>query len=228
MADGLSGGNPQVTISSSDVGEGQNPGAEVGTLSVTGAPADEVFTYELLDLADSGLFSLSGKTLTTNSVLVATDAATRAVVVRATGTLTGSIDRLVEVVVRPVTGFFRWRLDHFTVEKLNNPALETSVWGDHADDDGDGLTTRNEYAADTNPRDLTSRYGIELRRIGAGAELSWSAGTASQQVLESSDTLELDSWQVLETLVPPTPVNSLRLIAEDRVRRFIRIRFVRL
>lgn len=50
------------------------------------------------------------------------------------------------------TGIPAWRDLHFTSEELGNPALESSLWGNPADPDGDGRSNLIEYATGSDPR----------------------------------------------------------------------------
>jgi len=50
------------------------------------------------------------------------------------------------------TAYQNWRSGNFTAEELGNAELETTLWGNGADSDGDGLSNLLEYAAGTDPR----------------------------------------------------------------------------
>jgi hypothetical protein len=56
-----------------------------------------------------------------------------------------------QVSVRVFPTKAEWRVANFSPADLANPALEATVWGDHADPDGDGLVNSAEYAAQTSP-----------------------------------------------------------------------------
>lgn len=218
---------PEWPVPAGAVEEGQLPGTKVMTLP--NPLSRENFTNSILPLADHDLFSLSGANLVTASVLDSRTAAIRVLVLAATGPVSGEIDRLLRISVQPSSGFLRWRLDHFTVEELNDPSLESTLWGDNADADGDGLATLDEYLADTDPRDSSSRVIFRIHSTGPDqADLEWSAGAASSQVVEAAYALgSTTNWQAIERLDAPTPASSIMPIVLDRGPRFFRLCFER-
>jgi len=44
-----------------------------------------------------------------------------------------------------------WRIAHFGIALVSDPSKESSVWGDNADPDGDGITNYQEYLNGTDP-----------------------------------------------------------------------------
>jgi len=93
------------------------------------------------------------------------------------------------------------------------------------DADGDGLTTRQEYLADTDPTNEASR--LELTAIAAapgGLEVQWIGGTGVAQVVEATADLPAESdWTAVATNPPPTEVTNA-LLHGSSPRLFYRIR----
>lgn len=65
-----------------------------------------------------------------------------------------------------------WRLFHFGAD-LDDPAKESTHWGDHADFDGDGLSSLVEYAFNSSPLDATSRGGVSVTGHGTANNLPY-------------------------------------------------------
>jgi len=84
------------------------------------------------------------------------------------GSLAGSA---IEVAVLPQT-LRSWRREFFSDQDLNNPALESSLWGLEADPDEDGQINLVEYGLVSDPTDPASIGAIEsgLPPIGFGEE----------------------------------------------------------
>ena len=93
------------------------------------------------------------------------------------------------------------------------------------DADGDNLTTRQEYLADTDPTNGMSR--LELTAIAAapgGLEVQWIGGTGVAQVVEASADLPAESgWTAVATNPPPTEVTNA-LLHGSSTRLFYRVR----
>lgn len=100
-----------------------------------------------------------------------------------------------------------WRAANFTSAEMADPALEATVWGDHADPDGDGLPNLLEYALGLAPRaagasPVTVAHENDPER-GPVLKLSYTrpkqaaaAGLVYRVV--ASDTLAAGSWSALE------------------------------
>jgi len=97
-----------------------------------------------------------------------------------------------------------------------------------ADSDGDGMTTWEEYQADTIPTQRQSRLAITgICRDGGDVVVQWQGGTKAEQVLESrTNGLRGEHpWQAVTTNHPPTPTVLEYQYRPPGVRqRFYRIR----
>ena len=47
--------------------------------------------------------------------------------------------------------YYRWAVANFGLTVASDPAQQTTVWGENADPDGDGIRNLLEYTADTDP-----------------------------------------------------------------------------
>jgi len=56
------------------------------------------------------------------------------------------------VTVRIFPDRVTWRTEHFIPAELSNPVLETTLWGDEAGPDRDGIKNRLEHLMGGNPR----------------------------------------------------------------------------
>ncbi len=69
------------------------------------------------------------------------------------------------------------------------------------DDDGDGQTTRQEFAAGTNPRDPLSYFRIDsIRRTDLGVELSFIARANRGCTVQYRDAVDSGDWQALKQI----------------------------
>jgi len=127
----------------------------------------------------------------------------------------------VEVAQRQDT-YDSWLDDHFTEEEQNNPDLA----GPDADPDGDGATNMEEYEADTDPRDRNSLLHVtSLAPDATGVQLQWQGGSAATQYVERKFSLDDPTWEVIQTIQPPTPAtNSLHIPFGAESKAFYRIR----
>ena len=55
-----------------------------------------------------------------------------------------------------------WRTQHWTLEELEDPTLESSLWGDAADPDQDEQSNFFEYIAGLTPTDMNSRFDLSI------------------------------------------------------------------
>ena len=98
-----------------------------------------------------------------------------------------------------------WRRQYFGGSGTTTNAASCST----CDIDGDGMTTLEEYLADTNPTNASSRLAI----IGVasqtnGTQIAWIGGTGVRQVVERSPTLFTNQWSAIFTNVPPTSTTN--------------------
>lgn len=95
----------------------------------------------------------------------------------------------------PSAGLPAWRGQHFTTEELANPALETSLWGNHADPDGDGRPNLVEYATGSDPRAFDASAVVTVHDAETGSlSLTYTrdpdAADVTCQVQQSDDLAE--------------------------------------
>ena len=79
------------------------------------------------------------------------------------------------------------------------------------DPDGDGMSNLQEYLADTNPTNNTSRLGLVGIGVQAnGVWMAWIGGSAATQIVESRRNLVdgVEPWAALFTNSPPTPITN--------------------
>lgn len=78
------------------------------------------------------------------------------------------------------------------------------------DQDSDGVSNADEYVADTNPTNSASYLRFtEVLVVPAGLKMDWLGGINSTQYLQRSLSLDVtDSWSVIHTLLPPTPISG--------------------
>lgn len=100
--------------------------------------------------------------------------------------------------------------------------------GPDGDPDTDGFTNAEEYDADTNPTNSTSKLAITgLTPDGGGVRIDWQGGNLARQILESRTSLTsvAEIWAPLYSNTPPTPsiTNALDAAGTNAV-HFYRIR----
>ena len=112
----------------------------------------------------------------------------------------------------------RWLAEHgFT----NNFEVATTN-----DADGDGIATADEYTSDTNPTNSDSYLRLENILIVGGNSLQWSGGTGVIQYVEWTPNIT-NTWNVLATNTPPTPITNSAPFVGATNEGFYRIRAVR-
>lgn len=130
-----------------------------------------------------------------------------------------------------------WREEHFTAAELGNAALEATLWGNHADPDGDGGRNVAEYAFARDPRVADAslapvpvlapggdgqprlHLSVPVRRddpelavtfVSSGDLAAWSGAT-----VEALPTSPIDAEYELRTVRDSNPVSATQ-------RRFLR------
>ncbi len=119
-----------------------------------------------------------------------------------------------------------WLRTHFT----DAERLDPGVSGPDADPDQDGAPNRDEFEADTLPRDVHSVLAITgLVLLPHGLELRWQGGEKSIQYLERRASLpdSPEAWTVLHTNTPPTPIIGGHIDPAPDATSFYRLRVQR-
>ena len=107
-----------------------------------------------------------------------------------------------------------WRHQHFSIEELADPNLESSLWGDLADGDGDGKKTLIEYAFGNNPRStIIEDDGVTIGHEGELMVLTY------RKILDRTDIIyQVQASSDLRTWID-TPDELLEARAEVEIRR---------
>ena len=107
-----------------------------------------------------------------------------------------------------------WRHQHFSIEELADPNLESSLWGDLADGDGDGKKTLIEYAFGNNPRStIIEDDGVTIGHEGESMVLTYL------KILDRTDIIyQVQASSDLKTWID-TPDELLEARAEVEIRR---------
>lgn len=186
--------------------EGNRVGDWIGDLGVADG-ADYVF--ELLPIINTNDFLVGSATVSANTVFDASVTNLVGLFVRGTSD-DATVDAWFDVDVLEATGIRSWRLEQFGAGVLAQTNLESTVWGDDANPDGDAFSNGDEYAADTLPQDSNSVLRVETSVVdGSSVELSWIGGVQATQYLESCNALTSNTaWTVVATNLPPTAVSN--------------------
>lgn len=91
------------------------------------------------------------------------------------------------------------------------------------DSDGDGMLNREEYVADTDPRDSISVLRLNLRHVAGSSELDWVGGVNATQYLLRATAPE-GPWECIYTNQPPTAASEWLEYIEPASGAFYRIR----
>jgi hypothetical protein len=76
--------------------------------------------------------------------------------------------------------------------------------------DADSFNNFQEYLADTNPTNASSRLAITALRVGDGnVSLTWIGGSSATQFVETATNLADASWLAVFTNLPPAPATNL-------------------
>ena len=126
-----------------------------------------------------------------------------------------------------------WRHQHFGTEELADSELESSLWGDFADGDGDGNNTLVEYALGTDPRSaLVEDEGISIERDGDMVTLTYRKLRDRTDVhYQVQTSMDLTSWtdvadEWVETLVE-FEIRRVSIPVISGVEKYLRLKFSR-
>ncbi|MCX6875264.1 MAG: hypothetical protein NTW21_15870 [Verrucomicrobia bacterium] len=78
----------------------------------------------------------------------------------------------------PPDAYSTWLQQHFPAA-YGNPALEASVWGDHADPDGDGCGNLLEFMMQRDPNVADAQLGLRCRLEGGDLVATYRETTAT-------------------------------------------------
>ncbi len=129
-----------------------------------------------------------------------------------------------------------WKVDNFTRAQLANLALESTLWGDLADPDGDGRANVLEYAFATSPlaSDTDGDTGPVLGETVIGNETYLTLSVAKNPAATDIDfTVEasgnLGNWSTGGTVIETNTATTLVVrdaepIGSPNDRRFLRLR----
>ena len=187
--------------------EGNRMGDWIGDLDVASGSG---YAFELLPVINTNDFLVGSTAVTANTVFDSSVANPIGLFVRATSGAS-TIDGYFDVDVLAASGLRKWRLDEFGSAVLAQTNLESTVWGDDANPDGDAIANIGEYAADTRPQDSNSVLRVEsLVSDGSSLDLSWVGGVQATQYVETCSALTSSSvWTVVATNLPPTAVSNV-------------------
>lgn len=138
----------------------------------------------------------------------------------------------------PVTPTEYWRSQHFSQAELSNPNLESTLWGDTADPDGDGIPNLLEFALQGNPHQPhTARLpATETIQIAGKTYIFMHVDKniiASDIVYQIETSNDLENWESgadnIQILVDNLEKISARakLPAEEINPIFLRLRVLR-
>jgi predicted GH43/DUF377 family glycosyl hydrolase len=197
----------RMELDPASIEEGNRVGDSIGNLSVSGGSG---YAFELLPVINTNDFGVGNALLTANTVFDASETNPIGLFIRATAD-DATVDAYFDIDVLEASGIRAWRLDEFGADVLAQAELESTVWGDDADPDGDAVPNEEEYTADTLPQDSNSVFRIESFVLeGASMELSWVGGVQSTQYVESCNALTSNAiWTVVATNLPPTAVSNV-------------------
>lgn len=79
--------------------------------------------------------------------------------------LTPTIDSLTITAAVGLNAKTTWRTMHWTIDELQNPTLEATLWGDAANPDNDRHNNLFEYIAGTTPTDMNSDFSLAIEAV---------------------------------------------------------------
>ena len=115
-----------------------------------------------------------------------------------------------------------WRRQYFGGAGITTNSQSCAT----ADSDNDGFTNLQEYLADTNPLNATSRLAmVSILASSNNIQLTWTGGSNAWQYLESSTNLAAGQWSDILTNIPPTSMtNAVLWTGAASSNQFFRIR----
>ncbi len=131
---------------------------------------------------------------------------------------------------QPVSAYQHWRSLHFTSGELGDPGLESTLWGIHADPDGDGRPNLLEYAMGTLPRGAgVDGTGLEMSHQDETFHFRYQKSAAATdihtQVEMSDDLVEwTDVVDVLESVSEGIEIRLASVTTTDWPRLWLRLR----
>lgn len=195
----------RILLDPGSIAEGNRLGDWIGDLDVASGSG---YAFELLPIINTNDFLVGSAELAANTVFDSSVTNLVGLFIRASGAST--IDGYFEVDVLDADGLRGWRLDQFGADVLAQTNLESTVWGDDANPDGDAFANIDEYAADTLPQDSNSVLRVEsLVLDGSSLDLSWIGGVQATQYIETCSALTSNTvWTVVATNLPPTAISN--------------------
>jgi len=79
--------------------------------------------------------------------------------------LTPTLDGLTITATVGLDAKTTWRTQHWTIDELENPTLEATLWGDAANPDADSNNNLFEYVAGTTPTDMKSDFSLSIESV---------------------------------------------------------------
>ena len=119
-----------------------------------------------------------------------------------------------------------WQHEHFTAGELDDPGLESSIWGFRADPDGDRLPNLVEYALGGDPRSPQDDEIVVVEPAGGSLTLIYRRDLAHTGVqLRAQVSSDLRNWTDLadELVGSANGIETRRAILGGGARRYLRL-----
>jgi hypothetical protein len=175
-ASGTTGGRPHgtydVTISTTDANG--NPVGQPRTVTGLGFRSDKYALGGYLSFSTQQSATTDNLAFSVDSIEIQSHAAT------------------------PLRGLEIWRRGQFSVTTRNNPALESTLWGNLADPDGDGMPNLLEYAFSSNPNSAAvTGLPVIGKDLSGQATLTFTRVADPLLTYEVLGSDELATWSVV-------------------------------